>query len=620
MTIHGKVRLTFGLQVALIAAITVAALVSYNEFRAASGNLDLARQAHILELECRRREKDFLLDDNAAKALAVSAAGKELQAILQKLSDGANTRAQDTVRRASAAVTDYLAAFESLKDNYEKVGLTDELGLRGHMRERVHAAEAEMKKTKASPLIIGMLTLRRDEKDFLQRHDTVYAQKHADAARAFFKELASEELPGEIRDSIQQSMDEYVKSFNTVVSEYPKFEAALQHAKTSAHSTEPLFTDMVTNFETEMNSARTFASALIISIALAALILGITMGWVISARLKWILTQLSDSIGSGSEQVASACRQVSAASQQLASGASEQASSIEETSSSLEEMSSMTKQNAGNALQARGLADKVRAAADDGEKVMGEMNQAMSEIKSASDDVGKIIKTIDEIAFQTNLLALNAAVEAARAGDAGKGFAVVAEEVRSLAQRSVAAARESARKIEVAIVKTNTGVETAKKVGSALGEMSVNVRKANDLIGEIAAASQEQSQGIEQINIAVQQMDKVVQSNAANAEETASASEELTAQADSLREAVDTLVGSASSGDSAGSRGRVSARSASHVVTSTQHTTPLHSNGMHAHAVAPKKVKTNAALERIRESAEQLIPMDKSEQGDFKRF
>ena len=615
MTIHGKVRLTFGLQVALIAAIAVAALVSYNEFKSASGNLDLARQANILELECRRREKDFLLDDDAVKAQAVATTGKELMAVLQKLSDGANSRAQETVRRASTAVTEYLAAFETLKDSDSKVGLTDELGLRGHMRERVHVAETEMKKTKASALLIGMLSMRRHEKDFLLRHDISYAQKHADAARAFFKELASEELPADVRDSIQSTMEEYVKSFNTVVSEYPKFEAALLHAKASAHSTEPLFADMVTNFESEMNTARAFSIGLIVSIALAALILGVSMGWVISARLKWILTQLSESIGSGSEQVASACKQVSAASQQLAFGASEQASSIEETSSSLEEMSSMTKQNAGNALQARGLADKVRTAADDGEKVMGEMNVAMAEIKNASDDVGKIIKTIDEIAFQTNLLALNAAVEAARAGDAGKGFAVVAEEVRNLAQRSVAAARESARKIEVAIVKTNTGVETAKKVGSALGEMSVNVRKANDLIGEIAAASQEQSQGIEQINIAVQQMDKVVQSNAANAEETASASEELTAQADSLREAVDMLVGSASSGDS---KARSVVRTAPHPVTST---IPLHSNGVQTHATASKKAKTNvAALDRARESAEHLIPMDKYESGDFKRF
>ena len=629
MTIHGKVRATFAIQVVLIALMAGAALVSYSEFRTASGNLDLARQANILELECRRREKDFLLEEDATKAQFVTSAGKELLGTLQRLSETSSIRAQENVHRAADAISDYLIAFDALKEMDEHMGMTDELGLRGHMREKVHAAEAEMKKTKASALIIGMLSMRRDEKDFLLRHDTVSVQKHADAAQAFFQELAAEELPADVRDSIKQSMDDYVKSFNVIVADYPKFDASLQRAKASAHSTEPLFKEMVTNFENEMNSARSFASILIASIAIISLILGAVMGLLISARLKWIITQLSDSIGNGSEQVASACKQVAAASQQLAEGASEQASSIEETSSSLEEMSSMTKQNAGNAVQARGLAEKVREAADDGEKKMDDMNRAMSEIKAASDDVGKIIKTIDEIAFQTNLLALNAAVEAARAGDAGRGFAVVAEEVRSLAQRSVSAARESAARIETAIVKTNIGVETAKKVAIALGEMSVNVRKANDLIGEIAAASQEQSQGIEQVNLAVQQMDKVVQSNAANAEETASASEELTAQAETLQASVDLLVGSASSGDSARSNlakaeSRGLANGGMHVrraVSTRPNTSTNGHNGLAGRSPILHGTQTNAALERVRKSAEDLIPMGTGNSSDeFKRF
>jgi methyl-accepting chemotaxis protein len=401
-----------------------------------------------------------------------------------------------------------------------------------------------------------------------------------------------------------------------IIAEYPKFEAASNRAKAASHATDPLFEEIVTSFESDMRSARSFASAMIIIMALIALLVGTSLGWVISQRLKWILIQLSGSIGNGSDQLASNCKQVAAASQQLAAGAAEQASSIEETSSSLEEMSSMTRQNATNAEQARTLADKVRGAADDGEKVMNEMNHAISEIKVSSDDIGKIIKTIDEIAFQTNLLALNAAVEAARAGDAGKGFAVVAEEVRSLAQRSASAARESAAKIEGAIFKTNAGVETAKRVGTALGEMSANVRKANELIGEIAAASQEQSQGIEQINVAVQQMDKVVQSNAANAEETASASEELTAQADSLREAVDSLAGRAAS-----AANNTDAQIGKH--TSFPNTTGSfrQAGGGYAKIVA-KKPRQNAALERAKQSAEQLMPMgsDSTKHADSKRF
>jgi methyl-accepting chemotaxis protein len=272
-----------------------------------------------------------------------------------------------------------------------------------------------------------------------------------------------------------------------------------------------------------------------------AIIVAVAFVYVITRSINGPLNQIVGSLSVNGEQVTSSSRQLTMASQELSSGASEQASSIEETSASLEEISSMTRQNAENAVQARGLAEKATLATQTGNSVMTEMSDAMASIKNASDEVSKIIKTIDEIAFQTNLLALNAAVEAARAGEAGRGFAVVADEVRRLAQNSAAAAKESAIKIDAAVVKSNLGVETAKKVALALTEIGVNVKKANELVGEIAAASQEQSQGIAQVNIAIQQMDKVVQGNAASAEQTASAAEELSAQAEASREAVGEL-------------------------------------------------------------------------------
>jgi methyl-accepting chemotaxis protein len=169
------------------------------------------------------------------------------------------------------------------------------------------------------------------------------------------------------------------------------------------------------------------------------------------------------------------------------------------------------------------------------------MSSASDGMSRASDEVGKINKTIDEIAFQTNLLALNAAVEAARAGDAGKGFAVVAEEVRNLAQRCAEASKESAAKIETVIARSKVSNETARRVTSAFEEIKVNVEKVNDLVKEISAASLEQSQGIGQVSDTVQRMDNVVQSNAAGAEEYASASEEMAAQASSLNDAVKDL-------------------------------------------------------------------------------
>jgi methyl-accepting chemotaxis protein len=205
-------------------------------------------------------------------------------------------------------------------------------------------------------------------------------------------------------------------------------------------------------------------------------------------------------------------------------------------------MASMTQRNSENAQKANDLAKQARGAAEKGASNMDAMSSAMSAIKTSSDDIAKIIKTIDEIAFQTNILALNAAVEAARAGEAGMGFAVVADEVRNLAQRSAQAAKETAGKIEGAISNTAQGVDISAKVAETLREIVGKVRQVDELVAEVAGASREQTQGVTQINTAVGQMDKVTQSNAANAEESAAASEELNAQAMSMKEAVTELL------------------------------------------------------------------------------
>lgn len=240
----------------------------------------------------------------------------------------------------------------------------------------------------------------------------------------------------------------------------------------------------------------------------------------------------------GASEVASASGHVSSSSQTLAGGATEQAASLEETSSALSEMAAMTTRNAGHATQAKVFATQTRAAADTGARDMEEMKQAMQAIKASSADISKIIKTIDEIAFQTNLLALNAAVEAARAGEAGAGFAVVADEVRSLAQRAAASAHETTAKIEDSTQKSAQGVLICGKVAQSLDEIVAKAHQVDVIVAEIAQASREQTLGIEQINIAVSQMDKITQTNAAAAEESASASEELNAQALSLKDAV----------------------------------------------------------------------------------
>jgi len=258
-------------------------------------------------------------------------------------------------------------------------------------------------------------------------------------------------------------------------------------------------------------------------------------------RIAGPIVRVIANVSESSAQIHAAANQTSGASQSLAAGSSEQAASLEEISASLEEMAGMTKRNAENAAKANELTRAARAAADGGVGDMQAMSGAMREIKASSDDIAKIIKTIDEIAFQTNILALNAAVEAARAGESGMGFAVVAEEVRSLAQRSAQAARETAGKIEGAIGKTEQGVQISEKVERSLAEIVEKVREVDALVAEVAGASGEQSQGVEQINHGVREMDRVVQSNAAAAEESASAAAELKNQAASLNDAVGAL-------------------------------------------------------------------------------
>lgn len=273
-----------------------------------------------------------------------------------------------------------------------------------------------------------------------------------------------------------------------------------------------------------------------------ATVLGLGIAFFMTRSTTKSIKAIADQVSSGSEQTSAAASQVNSSSQSLAEGASEQAASLEETSSSLEEMASMTQRNAENAKKANDLGRQARNAADSGMKDMEEMTAAMHEIKTSSDDIAKIIKTIDEIAFQTNILALNAAVEAARAGEAGMGFAVVAEEVRALAQRSAQAAKETADKIEGALRRSERGVLISGKVAQALNDIAAKVREVDQLTSEVANASGEQSQGIGQLNTAVSQMDKVTQSNAASAEESASAAEELNAQAEVLSKVAQELV------------------------------------------------------------------------------
>ncbi len=346
------------------------------------------------------------------------------------------------------------------------------------------------------------------------------------------------------------------------------------------------------------------------AILLSTLAIGLLMSgaaWLLSRRTVRPIFQAADSLNQASDEVTSAANQISSASQTLAEGASEQASSLEETSSSLEEMASMTKQNADNANQAKAMMKETKEIVEKVDRQMNEMTGAIADITRTSEETGKIIKTIDEIAFQTNLLALNAAVEAARAGEAGAGFAVVADEVRNLALRAAEAARNTNGLIENTIKAVKLGNELTSATRDAFRENVTVAAKVGQLIDEIAAASDEQAQGIDQVNKAVSEMDKVTQQTAANAEESASASEELNAQAVQMKGYVKDLVAAIS-----GRNGRVAGPTP---VRLEGEGTPARRQIAAGRAVAPAGKKPRPAPKRP--GPEQIIPL---EDGGFKDF
>jgi methyl-accepting chemotaxis protein len=281
------------------------------------------------------------------------------------------------------------------------------------------------------------------------------------------------------------------------------------------------------------------------------------------------------------ETINTAAKEISQGNTDLSQRTEEQASSLEETSSSMEELASTVKQNAENARQANQLANAASQIAIKGGQVVDQVVVTMSDINASSRKIEDIISVIDGIAFQTNILALNAAVEAARAGEQGRGFAVVASEVRNLAQRSATAAKEIKELINASVEKASAGTTLVENAGVTMQEVVSSVKRVTDIIGEIAAASVEQSAGIDQVNQAIIQMDEVTQQNSALVEQAAAAAESLLEQAEELTSVVSVFqVGESDAGRAFGFKAVGKART----VTPAR----IHSNPSAALAIAKK--------------------------------
>jgi methyl-accepting chemotaxis protein len=421
-------------------------------------------------------------------------------------------------------------------------------------------------------------------------------QEHAEHFRTSIKANAARPLDAAVVNAlgtVEKPLQDYIQSAESIVA------LAAKDAK-AAEAQWPAFQESFSQLEGAMAkvSDTIEASQKTINVASDSLVaqfrltVGGTLGFALVALsvLAWFVTrgivttldEIGRQLAAGAGQLTASAGEVAESSKTLADSASQQAASLEETSASLEEISAMTRRNAESASSGATLGGQARESAAaglsrlgeltrtlDGIKVaVGEMQTAVSEMQSSSQQVSKIIKTIDEIAFQTNLLALNAAVEAARAGEAGMGFAVVADEVRALAQRSAQAAKDTSDKIEAAVRRSELGAAASTKVVKSLTEVEVTaqsiqqvftgivaqIKSLDEVIAEIAAACKEQSQGVGEVNMAVSQMDKVTQSNAAAAEENAASANEMSGQAGTLQDVVAQLEAVVSGGAEGGAR------------------------------------------------------------------
>jgi methyl-accepting chemotaxis protein/methyl-accepting chemotaxis protein-1 (serine sensor receptor) len=391
--------------------------------------------------------------------------------------------------------------------------------------DQAEAARAENRLDSLAAEIGSVLTGFKDK--VTSEEDIRHAEQFVVLSGRFFSAAKSVTTASRAGDKVQASrvMEAELKPVYTELNGLLEKESA-EHVQIGQQS--------ANDVEAQARSAQVQAGVAIV----CALLLGAVLAAWAVRDVKRALRRVADALAASAEQVAAAAGQVSSSSVSLSQSTSEQAATLEETSASGEEVNSMAARNAENAQRASELMGRLESDFQKADKSLDAMVESMGEIGSASRKISKIIRVIDDIAFQTNILALNAAVEAARAGEAGQGFAVVAEEVRNLAQRCAAAAKSTSELIEESVERSSQGQERVNEVASIIRGTTAETGEVKTLVEEVKMGSEEQRRGIDQISVAVSQLERVTSTSAANAEEGAAASEELHSQSQLLLDTV----------------------------------------------------------------------------------
>ncbi|MGK5094652.1 methyl-accepting chemotaxis protein [Deltaproteobacteria bacterium TL4] len=582
MTIGMKIGSGFGLITVLLiilSAIGITQLKTVDEIYSVdvTKQTNIAIQAiHVVDqmMDITVLVKTFLIDLEMKDAeKAQRQADETLKTIDKILALGLKKEDQDRLEKVQGHLKRWTEIFNTIVKAEVEKGLTANQGLRASLTNAASKLEESLKSTLGEAGNVLTLSLEKDEKIYLLKQNTASAEAFISEVGKTRAKIEQSQLSESVKNPIRNSLEDYLKTFNALLAMDRILEENIKKNAQELSSADDLANEASKVAEILANEQREYADAiahtattLLWIVSVLAVALGFVFGVYLTINIRGLLTSLISDLSNSATQLASASQQISDSSQQLSSGATEQAASLEETSSSMEEVSSQTKENADNAtsvaVSMASISASVKQVAEDSKitaALSEESRQAaengaksMQDIRQGSDKITEIIEVINDITIQTKMLATNAAIEAARAGDQGKGFAVVADEVSKLAEHSKTAAKDIATLIRESASKSREGeillqdiltksVKVAGLVGNiahATNEQAEKVGHAENMINSIKLASVQQADGVEQVTRALMDMDKVTQSNAANAEQTASAAEELAGQAQMLSEIV----------------------------------------------------------------------------------